>query len=236
MSGEITENGELLNVGGSVTVTFSSGSYDAEGAVSYTVPVVNGKYTCEVPALTADNEFIWAEWSGDGDYAKALVMDKINIYEISVASVYVALAEENVKQFYETGDKLNVDNLYIWIFWMDGTEEEIPVTADMVSGFDSSKAAELILTVDCPYPYSGEITYEVWIKEKESYLLGDVNLDGRVDISDVTAMQRHFAEIELLDDQALSVADVNGDGAFTIDDATHLQRFLAEYDVVLGKQ
>jgi len=236
VSGEITENGGLLNVGGSVTVTLSSGSFDAEGAVSYTVPVVNGKYTCHVPALTAGNEFIWAEWSGDGDYGKALVMNKINIYEISVASVYVALAEEDVKQFYETGEALNVDNLYIWIYWMDGTEEKIPVTPEMVSGFDSSKAAELILTVDCPYPYNGEITYEVWIKERESFQTGDVNGDGRVDIRDVTAMQRHLAELELLDEQALAVADVNGDGRFDIDDATYLQMYLAEFIEVLGKQ
>ncbi len=66
-------------------------------------------------------------------------------------------------------------------------------------------------------------------------LVGDVNLDGRVDVRDVTAIQRHLAEQEPLSEQALALADTNGDGAVTIDDATHLQRYLAEYDVVLGR-
>ena len=229
VSGDITENGELLNVGGTVTITFSSGSPDAEGAVSYTVPVENGRYVCDVDALTDENEFIWAHWSGDGDYADALVMNKINIYEISFATVYVALAEGNVKQFYNVGEQLNTDNLYIWIYWMDGTEEEIPVTADMISGFDSSKAAELILTVDCPYPYSSEITYEVWIRQDESgekYILGDVNGDDDVDMIDATILQRAATNIKVpYTEEELMRGDVDGDGSITIIDATFIQRY-----------
>ena len=67
-------------------------------------------------------------------------------------------------------------------------------------------------------------------------LIGDVNLDGRVDIRDVTAIQRHLAEIELLSGQTLALADTNGDGEIDISDATHLQMYLAEFDVVPGKQ
>ena len=63
-----------------------------------------------------------------------------------------------------------------------------------------------------------------------------MNLDGRVDIRDVTAIQRHLAEIELLSGQTLALADTNGDGEIDISDATHLQMYLAEFDVVPGKQ
>ena len=66
-------------------------------------------------------------------------------------------------------------------------------------------------------------------------LVGDVNLDGKRDIRDVTAIQRHVAELAPLTGVALANADTNGDGAVTIDDATHLQMCFAEYDVVLGK-
>ena len=66
-------------------------------------------------------------------------------------------------------------------------------------------------------------------------LVGDVNLDGKRDIRDVTAIQRHVAELAPLTGVALANADINGDGAVTIDDATHLQMYFAEYDVVLGK-
>ena len=62
-----------------------------------------------------------------------------------------------------------------------------------------------------------------------SYVLlqkGDVNLDGRVDINDTTAIQRHIAGVSKLSDIGLSLADVNGDGAIQISDATELQKFL----------
>lgn len=60
-------------------------------------------------------------------------------------------------------------------------------------------------------------------------LLGDANGDGHVNISDVTAIQRHLADLEYIDKTRLSAADVNRDGKFDISDATYLQRFLAEF-------
>ena len=66
--------------------------------------------------------------------------------------------------------------------------------------------------------------------------IGDVNLDGTINIKDVTAIQRLVAELELLTDDQLALADTNGDGEINISDATHLQMYLAECDVVLGKQ
>ena len=61
--------------------------------------------------------------------------------------------------------------------------------------------------------------------------LGETNRDGHVTISDVTAIQRHIADLEYLDGIYLYAADVNRDGVVDITDATELQRFLAEYEV-----
>ena len=58
---------------------------------------------------------------------------------------------------------------------------------------------------------------------------GDANGDNITNISDVTAIQRHIAGLELLEGKNLAAADVNKDGGVTIDDATELQRYLAEY-------
>ena len=69
-----------------------------------------------------------------------------------------------------------------------------------------------------------------------SVICGDVDLDGKITISDVTAIQLHIAELDILSGDALLAADTNGDGTVDITDATHLQLYLAEYDVVLGKQ
>ena len=68
-------------------------------------------------------------------------------------------------------------------------------------------------------------------------LIGDVNGDNKVDITDATAIQSHLAEMESLSGQALALADVNSDGKVDISDVTHLQKYLAEFDgIVLGKQ
>ena len=68
-------------------------------------------------------------------------------------------------------------------------------------------------------------------------IIGDVNRDGKVNICDVTAIQRHLADLEVIPEQFLMLADTNGDGKIDIADATHLLMYLAEFDgIVLGKQ
>lgn len=70
--------------------------------------------------------------------------------------------------------------------------------------------------------------------QEPQFEIGDTNLDGRINIRDVTAIQRHLAELELFTEEQLALADTNGDGEIDIADATHLQMYLAEYDVQLG--
>lgn len=73
-------------------------------------------------------------------------------------------------------------------------------------------------------------------KELIDFMLGDADGDGIINIRDVTAIQRHLAELEPFNEEQLAFTDTNGDGVVDIADATHLQMYLAEYDVVLGKQ
>ena len=62
---------------------------------------------------------------------------------------------------------------------------------------------------------------------------GDVNGDGRINISDVTAIQRFLAGFFTLTGADLAAADVNGDGSVTIEDATQIQLYLAEFTTSL---
>ncbi len=66
-----------------------------------------------------------------------------------------------------------------------------------------------------------------------TYVIGDANQDGTLNILDVTTIQRHVAEFEFLTGDAFLAADVNKDGNVTIEDATRMQRYFAEFDVVL---
>ena len=65
----------------------------------------------------------------------------------------------------------------------------------------------------------------------DSYLLGDANGDGYVNINDVTAIQCHLAELESLEGIYLHAADANQDGTVDIADATVIQMYLAEYEM-----
>lgn len=62
-------------------------------------------------------------------------------------------------------------------------------------------------------------------------MIGDTLSDGCIDISDVTAIQRHLANLETFNELSLLAADTNQDGIVDISDATAIQMFLAKYDV-----
>ncbi len=62
----------------------------------------------------------------------------------------------------------------------------------------------------------------------EDTKLGDVDGNGKVTILDATEIQRHLAELTVIDDERLKYADTDKNGKVTIMDATQIQRFLAE--------
>lgn len=62
-------------------------------------------------------------------------------------------------------------------------------------------------------------------------VLGDANGDETVSIGDVTAIQRHLADLEQLEGIYLIAADINCSGSLDVDDATDLQKYLAKFDI-----
>lgn len=60
--------------------------------------------------------------------------------------------------------------------------------------------------------------------------LGNVNGDSYISIGDVTAIQRHIAELDTLEGISLLAADIDSDGAIEIDDATALQMYIAGFE------
>lgn len=58
-------------------------------------------------------------------------------------------------------------------------------------------------------------------------LLGDVNGDGRITVSDATAIQRHVAKLESIPEERLSCAMVNDGKTLTVSDATTIQKYVA---------
>lgn len=90
------------------------------------------------------------------------------------------------------------------------------------------------ITIGCyydsyAYAFAKENGYSY--KLLNEIILGDTSGDGIVNINDVTVIQQHLAEFDLLSELSGLAADVNQDGKTDIEDATIIQMFLAEYSV-----
>ena len=63
--------------------------------------------------------------------------------------------------------------------------------------------------------------------EEIFYQKGDVNKDGKINIKDATAIQKHLAKLIELDDEALELADFDDNRKVSVRDATAIQKFIA---------
>ena len=59
------------------------------------------------------------------------------------------------------------------------------------------------------------------------FLVGDVDLDGKITIKDATMIQKALADLLTLSYESETLADVDRDGKITIKDATAIQKYLA---------
>ena len=76
------------------------------------------------------------------------------------------------------------------------------------------------------YVMPSDTAYSVTVAPAtESDILGDVDMNGEVDIIDATWLQRHIAGFIILSDAALALSDVDGDGEITVMDVSAIQRY-----------
>lgn len=72
----------------------------------------------------------------------------------------------------------------------------------------------------------------VEIKDEIEIALGDVDGNGKVDISDATTLQKYLAEYELPNRELIKLCgDVDGNNKIDISDATTIQKYIAEYEL-----
>ena len=88
------------------------------------------------------------------------------------------------------------------------------------------KRGTATVTVSC-----GDVstTVKVTVTPPVSYLIGDVNFDGKVDIADATMIQKYAIELEAFNEDQRTVADVNGDGRISVLDTTCVQKYAAGF-------
>lgn len=73
------------------------------------------------------------------------------------------------------------------------------------------------------------------VAEKPIYTPGDVVQDSRININDVTHIQRYISGMITLDDSQLLSSDINCDGEINIRDVTLLQKYLANIITTIGQ-
>lgn len=142
---------------------------------------------------------------------------KIEIRSLPTQTIYV-----------RNRDELNVAGGRVLASYESGAEEEIDLTADMVSGFDNSALGKRTLTVTIGGKTT-EFTVIVLVP-------GDLNDDGAVTVMDLALMRRYMAGG--YDDVILvpEAADVNLDGEVNMADLTIMRRYLVGGYEALSKE
>lgn len=74
----------------------------------------------------------------------------------------------------------------------------------------------------------GTFVLKAIMKKTDDLLMGDVNLDGKVNINDATEVQKYLAHMIALSGKDVRAADFHSDGKVDINDATEIQRYIAK--------
>ena len=180
----------------------------------YYVPDKNGEPTSD--------KANWKELStGTVDY-KGYICDDISDFDVpdKSGSIAVELDSTAADGFSSLGvDEWLVtsDNNYVFINETEKGQSYISYDGkiqDVMDWYKENNTDDL----------GGNFVIKAVTTKAEDFLLGDVNLDGTVNISDATAIQKHLANIHTVSGKALRAADFNGDGKVDISDATSIQR------------
>ena len=128
---------------------------------------------------------------------------------------------------------LPIDNMTVYF---DGKEYTTDYNGVVVIDKDQLTFGSHSLQVE-KYGYSGAPAvlryaddYTVFVDTK---IVNDVNLDGNVDINDVTAIQTYLSNYNNISEEQVRIADVNKDGKVDINDVTALQTILSGNRIIL---
>lgn len=108
--------------------------------------------------------------------------------------------------------------------------ETCDVFTKTITAEDSSRVTLTLPALSAGYAMPSEAEYLLSVAPyvKAEYLIGDVNLDGSITVSDVTLLQKKLSSLLVFNAVQERLADANGDGKINISDATAIQYYLAD--------
>ena len=225
------------------TVTISDHNYEISGngdgsEIIYTCPECGDSYTETVES--DDAKFQLSDAKGRVGDTVEITVSIVNNPGLIMAGFTVSYDDAvlKLKEVKDAGvfESIDVNGNYITLGSMDEkgdtTADTIVVTLVFEIIADVNGVYDIAISYDSDaiYNFNGENVYfavDNGSVEVYSYLLGDVNRDGVVDIKDVTVLRRYLAGMVAAEDIDLLAADCNCDGSVDIKDVTILRRFLA---------
>ena len=149
-------------------------------------------------------------YDNDIDITDMIVNPEFDVYDIALVDVEsaVAVGDEVCLKVTHYGETLEEGLDYTWEKKNPGDDLTVPGEYEIVLIGKSKYARRAVKTITV-----------------KTGLLGDANLDGEVDITDATTIQRYDVKMIALSDAAMTLADVDKDGEVCVIDATWLQRW-----------
>ena len=155
---------------------------------------------------------------------------------IKTSHININTGEKIAEDFTETAEKVTASSNYITSPVSGRTDVITPGNA--TGSYAPGIVNVVYLYTDGTQPISTEPTESTAPTETtepssivtHTVLVGDVNLDGKITITDVAQLQRAIADMVVLTGDALIAADTDQNNLINIKDATYIQLYLAEYE------
>ncbi len=194
---------------------------------------------------TVDTDFEWVIIA-KGDIAGVTSLGTAKGKKLSVPAQSTLVAVD--KAGYEAaGITENTGKVEVEYKYKDGTKlaDTMTLYGEVGTGYKASPSASIPNTYEVQEVQGNVTGVYTEQTQKVTYVytdyvpdsiknFGDVNKDGKIDLLDVTALQRILAEFDIVSDEEMANLDFDCDGRTTINDATMLQKYLAEIRVSEG--
>ena len=227
----------------SVAVDIEDHSYEVSGSedgneLTYTCPDCGDSYTEAVEA--GNGKFVVSEAAGKNGDTVEITVSILNNPGVSFAQL-VMNYDEAVLKLVDIKNSGLFENVTVEgnVLTLGGKNEVGDITGngvvvtlvfEIVAEADQETTVGITYTSNVITNFNGEPVVMGIDNGKVvvyTYLLGDVNRDGIVDIKDVTVLRRYLAGTVAEEDVDLLAADCNEDGVVDIKDVTILRRYLA---------
>lgn len=176
----------------------------------------------------------------------------IDYTTIHASGVYHGVKSDGNKLYYETGgtyfaffnrekadltfiwDKANPNDIEITGGDVVMMKSQIPYDGDLLNNLTEPYTSPVwdvtypptvpIYTTSPTAPYTTDPYIATTAPIEPEIIVGDANLDGKVNINDATLVQRIVAKIIIPNEKQLIAADTNRDGIISIKDSTLIQK------------